>query len=159
MGTRWRACRASGTEALVERVELLRGTREFEPEVDEVELDGQTFYVANGVRRLPQSPPNQPGDHQRRVPADGRAPGAAHKLGFTYTRYADDLTFSGPKTADTGTRASACRVSIPKRTFRTRLDRQIHARPLRLRTCMAGSARDVPTLLARAQGIRREVSA
>ena len=38
------------------------------------------------------------------MPADGRAPlaGAAHKLGFTYTRYADDLTFNGPRTADTG---------------------------------------------------------
>ena len=74
-----------------------------EPEVDEVELDGQTFYVANGARRLPQGAPTSPAITNvvcRRM--DARLSGAAHKLGFTYTRYADDLTFSGPKSADTG---------------------------------------------------------
>jgi RNA-directed DNA polymerase len=74
-----------------------------EPEVDEVELDGQTFYVANGARRLPQGAPTSPAITNivcRRM--DARLAGAATKLGFTYTRYADDLTFSGPATADTG---------------------------------------------------------
>jgi hypothetical protein len=74
-----------------------------EPEVDEVELDGQTFYVANGVRRLPQGAPTSPAITNvvcRRM--DARLAGAAAKLGFTYTRYADDLTFSGPRSADTG---------------------------------------------------------
>jgi RNA-directed DNA polymerase len=74
-----------------------------EPEVDEVELDGQTFYVANGARRLPQGAPTSPAITNivcRRM--DARLAGAAAKLGFTYTRYADDLTFSGPRSADTG---------------------------------------------------------
>jgi RNA-directed DNA polymerase len=74
-----------------------------EPDIDEVELDGQTFYVANGARRLPQGAPTSPAITNivcRRM--DARLAGAAKKLGFTYTRYADDLTFSGPKSADAG---------------------------------------------------------
>jgi retron-type reverse transcriptase len=74
-----------------------------EPEVDEVVLDGQTFYVANGARRLPQGAPTSPAITNivcRRM--DARLAGAAGKLGFAYTRYADDLTFSGPATSDVG---------------------------------------------------------
>jgi hypothetical protein len=58
-----------------------------EPEVDEVELDGQTFYVANGARRLPQGAPTSPAITNvvcRRM--DACLAGAAAKLGFTYTQ-------------------------------------------------------------------------
>jgi len=69
-----------------------------EPDLEEVELDGQRYFVAQGGRRLPQGAPTSPALTNllcRRL--DRRLKGAARKLGFTYTRYADDLTFSLPK--------------------------------------------------------------
>lgn len=66
-----------------------------EPDVDEVALDGQTFYVARGQRHLPQGSPASPAITNvlcRRL--DRRLQGLADALGFVYTRYADDLTFS-----------------------------------------------------------------
>jgi RNA-directed DNA polymerase len=69
-----------------------------EPEVDEVMLDNQRFYVARSERFLPQGAPTSPAISNiicRKL--DRRMFGAAEKLGFTYTRYADDLTFSGSK--------------------------------------------------------------
>ncbi|HSP80043.1 MAG TPA: reverse transcriptase domain-containing protein, partial [Myxococcaceae bacterium] len=76
-----------------------------EPDVDEVELDGQRYYVTRGPRRLPQGAPTSPALTNllcRRL--DSRLAGAARKLGFVYTRYADDLTFSasGPGPHDAG---------------------------------------------------------
>jgi retron-type reverse transcriptase len=69
-----------------------------EPDLEEVELDGQRYFVAQGGRRLPQGAPTSPALTNllcRRL--DRRLRGAARKLGFTYTRYADDLTFSLPQ--------------------------------------------------------------
>jgi RNA-directed DNA polymerase len=62
-----------------------------------VEYAGRTFHVATGPRALPQGACTSPALSNllaRRL--DSRLAGLATKLGFTYTRYADDLTFSGP---------------------------------------------------------------
>ncbi len=61
----------------------------------QVQIDGQTLFVAAGQRALPQGAPTSPALTNvlcRRM--DARLHGSALKLGFDYTRYADDLTFS-----------------------------------------------------------------
>jgi RNA-directed DNA polymerase len=66
-----------------------------ELEVEAVELDGKTYYVALRSRHLPQGSPASPAITNllcRRL--DRRLTEMAENLGFTYTRYADDLTFS-----------------------------------------------------------------
>ena len=63
-----------------------------------VELDGQTYYVALGPRCLPQGAPTSPAlTNTLCLRLDRRLAGLAAKLGYRYTRYADDLTFSLPE--------------------------------------------------------------
>ncbi|MHC2086207.1 reverse transcriptase family protein [Methylobacterium sp. CM6244] len=66
-----------------------------EPDVDEVEIDGQRLYAARGPRRLPQGAPTSPAlTNLVCTRLDARLTGLAASLGFTYSRYADDMTFS-----------------------------------------------------------------
>jgi hypothetical protein len=63
------------------------------------ELDGQLYYVALGPRCLPQGAPTSPAlTNTLCLRLDRRLSGLARKLGWRYTRYADDLTFSLPAT-------------------------------------------------------------
>jgi retron-type reverse transcriptase len=66
-----------------------------------VELDGKKWFVAVGERGLPQGACTSPALSNlvsRRL--DKRLSGMAKKHGWTYTRYADDLTFSSDKLGD-----------------------------------------------------------
>jgi len=66
-----------------------------EPDIDEVELDGVTYYTAKGERKLPQGAPTSPAlTNILCYKLDARLAGNAKVLEFNYTRYADDLSFS-----------------------------------------------------------------
>jgi RNA-directed DNA polymerase len=70
-----------------------------EPPRQPVELDGKIYHVPVGPRVCVQGAPTSPGLCNallRRL--DHRLAGLARKHGFDYTRYADDLTFSGGET-------------------------------------------------------------
>jgi RNA-directed DNA polymerase len=61
-----------------------------------VEYDGKKYHVALGPRGLPQGACTSPGlSNQVARRLDRRLWGLATKLGLNYTRYADDITFSG----------------------------------------------------------------
>jgi RNA-directed DNA polymerase len=61
-----------------------------------VVYDGARYHVATGPRGLPQGACTSPGlSNQVARRLDRRLSGLAAKLDLTYTRYADDLTFSG----------------------------------------------------------------
>ncbi|WP_435011630.1 reverse transcriptase family protein [Tundrisphaera lichenicola] len=63
-----------------------------------VEHEGKTLYVALGPRCLPQGAPTSPAlTNTLGLKLDRRLSGLARKLGWRYTRYADDLTFSLPQ--------------------------------------------------------------
>ena len=69
-----------------------------EAEIQELELDHEIFFVKSGERYLPQGAPTSPAITNIICRGlDKRLDGAAKALGYTYTRYADDLSFSGDR--------------------------------------------------------------
>ena len=67
-----------------------------EPPRQPVEVDGKLFHVPVGPRACVQGAPTSPGlCNAVLLKLDRRLAGLAQKHGFAYTRYADDLTFSG----------------------------------------------------------------
>lgn len=62
-----------------------------------VDVDGVVYHVPVGPRSCVQGAPTSPGlCNAIALRMDRRLAGLAKKVGFAYTRYADDMTFSGP---------------------------------------------------------------
>jgi RNA-directed DNA polymerase len=79
-----------------EHVATILGLLCTEPPRARVEVDGRVIYLALGDRVLPQGACTSPAITNalcKRL--DARLTALAHRHAYTYTRYADDLTFSG----------------------------------------------------------------
>lgn len=80
---------------LPESVATLLSLLATEPPREVVQFRGKTLHVAVGPRVLPQGAPTSPAlTNALCLRLDRRLSGLARALGFRYTRYADDLTFS-----------------------------------------------------------------
>ena len=89
-----------------------------EPPRVEAELDGKVFHVALGERVLPQGACTSPMLTNIACYAlDRRLGGLAGSLGFAYTRYADDLTFSSDDPRKTGRLLKAVRDVVKNEGF------------------------------------------
>jgi RNA-directed DNA polymerase len=65
---------------------------------EEVAIDGKNYFVQKGNRVLPQGAPSSPAiTNILCFKLDKRLQGIATKLNCNYTRYADDVSFSGSK--------------------------------------------------------------
>jgi RNA-directed DNA polymerase len=90
-----------------------------EPPRVKAELDEQHYFIAVGERALPQGACTSPAITNlvcRRL--DARLAGVAKKWNFAYTRYADDLTFSGDAVKDVGALLWGVRRILASEGFR-----------------------------------------
>jgi RNA-directed DNA polymerase len=102
---------------LPEPVAILAALLATEPPREVVRFRNRTLHVATGPRALPQGAPTSPGiTNVLCLRLDRRLSGLARTFGFTYTRYADDLTFSWRKAPDGPAKAP---VSMLMRGVRT----------------------------------------
>ncbi len=117
-----------------------------------VERDGKTYYVALGPRCLPQGAPTSPAlTNTLCLRLDRRLTALAAKLGWRYTRYADDLTFSLPDTHKAGPRLGALLGSIG----RVAVDEGFRVHPKKTRITRSGSRQKVTGLVVNGSGAPR----
>jgi len=89
-----------------------------EPPRVAAELDGKIYYVALGQRVLPQGASTSPAITNLLCPKlDRRLTGLASKHDFHFTRYADDLTFSGDRPTAVGRLLRSVRTILQAEGF------------------------------------------
>lgn len=117
-----------------------------------VERDGKTYYVALGPRCLPQGAPTSPAiTNTLCLRLDRRLTALAAKLGWRYTRYADDLTFSLPDGHTGKPRLGALLGSIG----RVATDEGFQVHPKKTRITRSGSRQRVTGLVVNGPGAPR----
>ena len=114
-----------------------------------VEQNGTTYYVALGPRCLPQGEPTSPAlTNALCLRLDRRLSGLSHSLGWRYTRYADDLTFSLPASVEDDSRLGAllggAHRIVEDEGFAVRLDKT--------RVARAGARQQVTGLVVNGDG-------
>jgi RNA-directed DNA polymerase len=117
-----------------------------------VERDGKTYYVALGPRCLPQGAPTSPAlTNTLCLRLDRRLTALATKLGWRYTRYADDLTFSLPEGHKEKPRLGALLGSVG----RVANDEGFQVHPKKTRITRSGSRQKVTGLVVNGSGAPR----
>ncbi len=115
-----------------------------------VEFRGKTLHVATGPRVLPQGAPTSPAiTNALCLRMDRRLSALAADLGFSYTRYADDLAFSFRKTAERRRPALGILVEKVKDILRSE-GFELH--PHKTRVLRRGAAQRVTGLTVNAAG-------
>jgi len=95
-----------------------------EPPRVEAELDGKVYRVALGERVLPQGACTSPAiTNVVCRTLDKRLAGLAEQSGFAYTRYADDLTFSGSDRGAVGKLLRGVRTIVGDESFEVNEDK------------------------------------
>jgi RNA-directed DNA polymerase len=90
-----------------------------ESERQPVDVDGTVFHVPVGPRHCVQGAPTSPGIcNAVTMKLDHRLQGLARAFDFRYTRYADDLTFSGPDDPRLGALLHRVREIVEDEGFR-----------------------------------------
>ncbi len=108
-----------------------------EPDTDEVKIDGRTYFVRKGARVLPQGAATSPAiTNILCYRLDKRLQGIANKYNFSYTRYADDISFSGNEDAITA-------EAITWRIKKTLRDEGFEPHPEKIRVMRKGRRQEV----------------
>lgn len=122
-----------------------------------VEEDGKTLFVSLGPRCLPQGAPTSPAlTNVICVKMDRRISGLAKKLGWRYTRYADDMTFSLPnKAGKTKTKQDANPAPLIGLVKRIVADEGFRVHPDKTRVIRKGGRQAVTGLIVNGAGAPR----
>ncbi|HJL02962.1 MAG TPA: reverse transcriptase family protein [Polyangiaceae bacterium LLY-WYZ-15_(1-7)] len=113
---------------------------------EEMVIRGERRYVAIGDRSLPQGAPTSPSiTNAICLRLDARLTGLAKKLGFTYTRYADDLAFSSD-------RRKAAVGKLVDAVYRITADEGFRVHPKKTRVMREGRRQQITGLVVNGQG-------